>query len=149
VRAVVQRVACASVEVDGAQVASIDAGMLVLVGVARGDSEEDAAYLARKIAGLRIYEDDDGKMNLSLDEVAGEVLAVSQFTLLGDCRKGRRPSFDGSEEPERARRLFEYFVTEVQRQGVRVSTGVFQAEMRVHLVNDGPVTLILDSKREF
>jgi D-tyrosyl-tRNA(Tyr) deacylase len=145
VRAVVQRVSSASVEVDGKTVASIGRGLLVLLGVAQGDGERQAEWLADKIAGLRIFEDEAGKMNLSVEDVGGSVLVVSQFTLLGDCRKGRRPSFSDAAPPEEADRLYQRFVERARGAGLRVETGVFQARMDVRMVNDGPVTLILDT----
>ena len=148
-RAVVQRVSSARVEIDGRSVGSIGRGLLVLLGVAAGDTEEDAAYLAEKIAGLRIFEDAAGKMNLSVEEVSGAILAVSQFTLLADCRKGRRPGFSGAAPPEVARTLYENFVDLLRRRGFDVPTGGFQADMAVHLINDGPVTILLDSHKEF
>ncbi|WP_305041829.1 D-aminoacyl-tRNA deacylase [Geoalkalibacter sp.] len=148
-RAVVQRVAEARVEVDGQVVGAIGRGLLVLLGVGEGDGAEDLAYLADKIAGLRIFEDEQGKMNLSVTEVGGAVLVVSQFTLYGDCRKGRRPSFTPAAAPETANRLYEEFVARLRIAGLEVATGVFQAHMGVHLLNDGPVTLLLDSRREF
>jgi D-tyrosyl-tRNA(Tyr) deacylase len=144
-RAVVQRVSAARVEVDGEAVGSIGRGLLVLVGVARGDGETQACWLADKVAGLRIFEDDGGKMNLSVEDVGGSVLAVSQFTLLGDCRRGRRPSFTGAAPPEEADRLYQQFVARLRSAGLTVETGVFQARMAVHLVNDGPVTLVVDT----
>lgn len=144
-RALVQRVSAAKVEVDGAVVGEIPGGVLVLLGVAKPDTSADAAYLAEKIAGLRIFSDDAGKMNLSLLETGGAMLTVSQFTLYGDCRKGRRPSFDSAAPAEQARALYEHFVAEVRRLGLRVETGVFQAHMQVSLVNDGPVTLLVES----
>jgi len=145
VRAVVQRVSSARVEVDGEVTGSIGRGLLVLLGVGQGDTEKQAAWLAEKIAGLRIFEDEAGKMNLSVEEVGGGVLVVSQFTLLADCRKGRRPSFTEAAPPEVAERLYQEFVRRVRECGVRVETGVFQAKMRVHLVNEGPVTIWLDT----
>jgi D-tyrosyl-tRNA(Tyr) deacylase len=144
-RAVVQRVARASVSVDGVVVAEIGCGFLVLVGVTHADGEAEAAYLARKIAGLRLFEDAGGKLNLGLSEVGGAVLAVSQFTLYGDVRKGRRPSFTDAARPEHAVTLYEYFCTRLEEEGLEVRRGVFQAHMAVELVNDGPVTLWLDS----
>lgn len=144
-RAVVQRVRRAKVEVDGAVVGEIGSGVLVLLGVGKPDTAADAAYLAEKIAALRIFSDPAGKMNLSLTETGGAMLAVSQFTLYGDCRKGRRPSFDHAAPAEQARELYEHFVAAARRAGVRVQTGVFQAHMEVSLVNDGPVTLIVES----
>ena len=146
-RAVVQRVSQASVAVDGAVVASIGKGFLVLLGVAQTDSTEDARYLAGKVAGLRIFEDEAGKMNRALCDVGGEVLVISQFTLLGDCRKGRRPSFTEAAPPQLAEALYQAFVEELRRSAIPVSTGRFQAHMHVSLTNDGPVTLLLDSPR--
>jgi D-aminoacyl-tRNA deacylase len=144
-RAVVQRVTSAKVDVDGATVGEIDAGLLVLLGVAKPDTAADADYLAEKISGLRIFSDGAGKMNLSLIETGGAMLVVSQFTLYGDCRKGRRPSFDSAAPPEHARGLYEHFVEAVRRLGVKVETGMFQAHMAVSLANDGPVTLIVEN----
>ena len=146
-RAVLQRVSEARVEVDGAVTGSIGPGLVVLLGVGQGDTEKDADYLAGKIAGLRVFPDEAGKMNRCVAETSGALLVISQFTLYGDCRKGRRPSFDGAAGPEHALRLYEYFVARARALGLRVATGVFQATMAVHLVNDGPVTLILDSSR--
>lgn len=148
-RAVVQRVTEARVEIDGEIVGAIGPGFLVLLGVAQGDTAADAAYLAEKTAGLRVFEDADGKMNLALPEVGGAVLAVSQFTLLGDCRKGRRPGFTNAAPPELADPLYNDYVAALRSQGLTVATGVFRAEMQVHLVNDGPVTLLLDSRKAF
>ena len=148
-RAVVQRVSRAAVTVGNEQVGAIDRGFVVLLGVADGDAREDALYLAQKIAGLRVFEDDEGKMNQGLAEVNGKLLVVSQFTLLGDCRKGRRPSFDKAARPENARALYEAFVAAVSELGIETATGRFQEHMQVELVNDGPVTLLLDSRREF
>jgi len=145
-RAVVQRVTTSDVQVDRKTVGRIGPGLLVLLGVSRSDEEKDGAYLADKVAHLRIFEDDEGKMNRSLLETRGEALVVSQFTLLGDCRKGRRPSFVEAALPERAEQLYEYFVDQLRLKGIRVSKGRFQAKMAVSLVNDGPVTLILESK---
>jgi D-tyrosyl-tRNA(Tyr) deacylase len=147
VKAVIQRVLKASVDVDGETVAAIQHGILLLLAVDRGDSEKDASWLADKIAHLRIFEDVAGKMNLSVLDVKGEILAVSQFTLSGNCTKGRRPSFERAEEPASAKLLYEYSITEMKRLGVPVSTGVFQANMRVSLINDGPVTFILESPK--
>jgi len=144
-RAVVQRVSRASVKVDGEPTGEIGKGLLVLLGVAEDDSEADADYLAEKLAGLRIFEDDAGKMNLSVAEVGGAVLAVSQFTLYGDARKGRRPSFDASASADQARSLFEKFVDILSSHEIMIFTGRFQATMQVELVNDGPVTIMLDS----
>jgi D-tyrosyl-tRNA(Tyr) deacylase len=148
-RAVVQRVSQASVKVDGEVVGQIERGLLVLLGVTHADTESDAAYLASKIAGLRIFEDDAGKMNLSVTDIGGAVLAVSQFTLYGDVRKGKRPSFDNAARPERARELYERFVAEIRVLGLRCETGQFQAHMDVSLTNDGPVTILLDSGKAF
>jgi D-tyrosyl-tRNA(Tyr) deacylase len=142
---VLQRVKEARVEVEGRTVGRIGRGLCLLVGVEKGDGEADAEYLARKCVELRIFPDIQGKMNLSLAEAQGEVLAVSQFTLAGSVRKGRRPSFDGAEAPARAAELFEYFVGALEALGVTVETGVFQALMEVHIVNDGPVTFVLES----
>jgi D-tyrosyl-tRNA(Tyr) deacylase len=133
------------VEVDGQTVGAIDRGLAVLLGVAKHDSEREAEWMAQKISGLRIFEDPDGKMNLGLEEVNGAILMVSQFTLLGDCRKGRRPSFTEAAPPEKADRLYQSVLGKIREKGVRVETGVFRAHMEVHLVNDGPVTLLLDT----
>lgn len=148
-RAVVQRVSRASVSVEGVQIAQIGVGLLVLLGVAGGDDESQADYLAEKIVGLRIFEDSAGKMNLSLQDRGGELLVVSQFTLLADCRKGRRPGFSKAAPPELAEPLCRYFVAQLQQRGLTVQTGRFQAEMSVELVNAGPVTILLDSYRQF
>lgn len=148
-RAVVQRVSRAQVSVGEEVVGQIGPGLLVLLGVAKTDTQEDAEYLAAKITGLRIFEDENGKMNLSLAETHGSVLAVSQFTLYGDVRKGKRPSFDEAAPHELARELYEYFVSKIRAAGVACETGRFQAMMKVELVNDGPVTILLDSTRAF
>ena len=148
-RAVGQRVSRASVKVGGELAGEIGKGLLVLLGVAREDSEADADYLAEKVAGLRIFEDDAGKMNLNVMDAGGEVLAVSQFTLLGDVRRGKRPSFDAAARPEGAKELYEYFVERVRGLGLRCETGRFQEMMEVELVNTGPVTILLDSKKAF
>ena len=145
-KAVVQRVRCASVSVAGAEVARIGPGLLVLLGVAAGDGPDDVSWMARKIAGLRIFADETGKMNLSVGETGGSILAVSQFTLLGDCRAGRRPGFGAAAPPEEGRRLYEAFLAAVAAAGVPVRAGVFGADMLVALENDGPVTFILDTR---
>ena len=144
---VLQRVKEGSVAVDGRTVGRIGRGVCLLVGVEKGDGEVDAEFLARKAVELRIFPDADGKMNLSLGDIGGEVLAVSQFTLAGSVRKGRRPSFDGAEEPARAAELFRYFVGAVEALGIAVETGVFQALMDVHTLNDGPGTFVLESRK--
>src|SRR5579864_4178711 len=144
-RAVVQRVTSAQVEVDGSIVGKIDAGLLVLLGVTKTDTAGEAAFLAEKIVNLRIFSDDAGKMNRSLLDTGGALLVVSQFTLYGDCRKGRRPSFDAAAPAEQARALYEHFIEAARRSGLQVETGVFQAHMDVSLVNDGPVTLLVES----
>jgi D-aminoacyl-tRNA deacylase len=148
-RAVVQRVSRAQVTVNGEISCQIGRGLLVLLGVSTSDSEADAEYLAGKIAGLRIFEDKDGKMNLSVAEAGGAILAVSQFTLYGDTRGGRRPSFIVAARPEQARKLYEYFVERIRATGLACETGRFQAMMQVELVNDGPVTILLDSTKLF
>ncbi len=145
-RAVLQRVSACEVQVGGKMVGRIGPGLLVLLGISQSDEEEEADYLADKTARLRIFEDDQGKMNRSVLETGGEVMVVSQFTLLGDCRKGRRPSYVEAAPPEKAERLYEYFVNQLKLKGIPVATGQFQAMMAVSLVNDGPVTLILESK---
>ncbi len=148
-RAVVQRVTQAGVTVAGKRVAAIAGGLLVLLGIEQGDHEKDAAYLADKIVGLRIFEDTAGKMNLSVADIQAEVLVVSQFTLLGDCRKGRRPGFSSAAPPELAEPLCDHVVVLLRKRGIRVQTGVFRADMAVDLVNDGPVTLLIDSRKLF
>lgn len=144
-RIVLQRVSRASVDVDGEQVGSIDKGLLLLLGVAPKDTQADADKLAEKICHLRVFEDEQRKMNRSVQDVGGGVLVVSQFTLLGDCRKGRRPSFIGAAPPELAKQLYQYFAAAIRQRGVHVETGTFQAHMDVTLVNDGPVTLVLET----
>ena len=146
-RAVIQRVKSASVYVDERLTGQIKNGLLVLMGVGKGDGENDISYMVSKIPDLRIFEDATGKFNLSLREIKGEILVVSQFTLYGDCRKGRRPSFTEAEESTLAKNLYEKFVTKLRDQGIPTQTGEFQAKMEVHLINDGPVTLFLDSKQ--
>jgi D-tyrosyl-tRNA(Tyr) deacylase len=144
---VLQRVKQASVDVGGRVVGRIGRGICLLIGIEKGDTKEDADYLAAKVTDLRIFPDSEDKMNFSLAEAEGEVLAVSQFTLAGSTRKGRRPSFDGAAEPGRAEELFGYFVESIRKRGFRVETGIFQSVMEVQLINEGPVTFILDSRR--
>ena len=146
-KAVIQRVENASVSVEGSEISRIGAGLLVLLGVEKGDSEKDADFLLDKIIHLRIFEDSDGKMNRSLADIAGELLVVSQFTLLADCRKGRRPSFADAAEPSEAERLYGYVLARAREKLPRVGEGRFRAMMKVSLVNDGPVTILLDSRR--
>lgn len=148
-RAVVQRVSRASVTVNGEVTGQIEQGFLVLLGVEQDDTQDDVIYLAQKTVGLRVFEDDAGKMNLALTDVRGKMLVVSQFTLLGDCRKGRRPSFVNAARPEQADVLYQSFVAEVKGHGIEVATGRFQEHMDVELVNNGPITLLLDSKKQF
>ncbi len=148
-RAVVQRVSRAQVVIDGEVSGQIGLGLLILLGVGHDDTEADANYLAEKIAGLRVFEDDSGKMNRSVQDVGGSVLAVSQFTLYGDVRRGKRPSFDRASPPEKARQLYEFFVERIRSTGLRCETGRFQEMMKVELVNQGPVTILLDSARVF
>jgi D-aminoacyl-tRNA deacylase len=147
-RAVVQRVSRAKVTV-GQLTGEIGLGLLVLLGVGRQDTEQDCVYLAEKIAGLRIFEDEDGKMNRSVQDVGGSMLVVSQFTLYGDVRRGKRPSFDEAAPPEPARKLYELFVERIRAAGLRCETGKFQEMMQVELVNEGPVTILLDSTKNF
>ncbi len=148
-RAVVQRVSRAQVSANAEITGEIGLGLLVLLGVGREDTEADATHLAEKICGLRVFEDAQGKMNLSVQEVGGSVLAVSQFTLYGDVRRGKRPSFDAAAPPEEARQLYEFFVAQVRAHGLRCETGRFQEMMKVELVNEGPVTILLDSGKAF
>jgi len=148
-RAVVQRVSRAKVTVAGEVTGEIGLGLMVLLGVADDDKQEDAGYLAEKLAGLRIFPDEEGKMNRSLGEAGGAMLVVSQFTLFGDCRKGKRPSFIKAARPEQAVDLYKAFVAEARGRGITVATGRFQEHMDVELVNDGPVTLLIDSHKEF
>jgi D-aminoacyl-tRNA deacylase len=148
-RAVIQRVSHCRVLVDGKTVGEIGPGLLVLLGVGKADNEAAADYLVEKVLGLRIFEDDQEKMNLSVQDKRGEVLVVSQFTLYGDVRRGKRPSFDAAARPDEAKRLYEYFVEKIRAAGLRCATGVFQAMMDVELVNLGPVTILLDSEKLF
>ena len=146
-RAVIQRVKSASVYVDGGLSGKIGNGLLVLIGVGKGDGENDISFMVSKLPDLRIFEDASGKFNLSLKEIKGEILVVSQFTLFGDCSRGRRPSFTEAEEPTAAKNLYERLILRLREQGIPVQTGEFQARMEVALVNDGPVTLLLDSRK--
>lgn len=148
-RAVVQRVKRARAVVEGTVRGEVSGGLLAYIGVEKGDTEADAGFIASKITGLRVFEDGEGKMNLDVREAGGEILCVSQFTLLGDCRKGRRPSFDRAEPPEAAKKTFESLVESLKSAGLRVETGVFQAHMEIDSVNDGPITLLLDSRKGF
>ncbi|GAA0710827.1 D-aminoacyl-tRNA deacylase [Paraclostridium ghonii] len=148
-RAVVQRVSSSNVTVDENEISNIDKGLLVLLGVTHGDSSKDVDYLLEKIVNLRIFEDENEKMNLSLKDINGELLVVSQFTLYGDCRKGRRPNFTEAAKPDLANDLYEEFVEKARRQSINVGTGKFGAHMMVELVNDGPVTMLIDSEKHF
>ncbi len=148
-RAVVQLVKESSVTVAGKESGSIKKGVLILLGVTREDTQKDAIYLADKIVNLRIFPDHEDKMNLSLLDIGGEALIVSQFTLYGDCRKGRRPSYSKAAGPEKAEELYTFFIKQIEGLGVAVGTGIFQAMMEVHLINDGPITLLLDSEKNF
>ena len=148
-RAVVQRVKESKVEVKGRIVGAIGSGLLIFLGVGEGDSEKDCDYLSGKLAHLRIFPDTKGLMNLSLMDIGGSALVVSQFTLWGDCRKGRRPSFVRAARPERAKQLYEHFIGLIRKKGIHVETGEFQEMMDVYLINDGPVTLMLDSEKSF
>ena len=146
-RAIVQRVKSANVQIDGQLVAEIESGLLIFLGISIDDQQSDIDYLIRKIANLRIFRDDDLRMNKSLLDVGGQALVVSQFTLYGDCRKGRRPNFSQAAKPEKAHQLYQVFVDQLLQLGVDVKTGVFQATMEVELTNDGPITILLDSKK--
>ena len=148
-RAVVQRVRKSSVTVDGEVTGQIDGGLMVLIGVEKGDSEKDASYIADKVTGLRIFEDENGKMNLSVSDTGGRILAVSQFTLLGDVRKGKRPSFTDAAAPDDARTLYMRVIELIREKDIHVEEGIFQADMMVEIYNDGPVTILLDSSRKF
>ena len=148
-RAVVQRVSQSKVTVDGTVTGEIKKGLMVLLGVADGDTEKDAEYMANKISGLRIFMDEEDKMNLSVKDIGGDILAVSQFTLLGDVRKGKRPSFSSAARPDEANELYQKFIEYLRNDGLHVEEGVFQTHMMVDLTNDGPVTILLDSKKTF
>ncbi len=148
-RAVVQRVTKSSVTVDGQITGATDEGLVVLIGVEEGDTDKDAGYIADKVSGLRIFEDENEKMNLSVKDVGGSILAISQFTLLGDVRKGKRPSFITAEDPEIANRLYQQVCENIRNQGIKVETGIFQAHMLVKINNNGPVTILLDSRKTF
>jgi D-tyrosyl-tRNA(Tyr) deacylase len=148
-RAVVQRVSNASVEINDATTGKIGAGLLVLLGVSNQDTEKDVLFMADKVINLRIFPDKDDKMNLSVKDMGGEILVVSQFTLYGDCRKGRRPSYNDAAMPEKARERYEHFIDTIKESGLKVATGEFQAMMQVSLVNNGPVTILVDSEKQF
>lgn len=148
-RAVVQRVTKSSVTVDGQITGATDEGLVVLIGVEEGDTDKDVRYIADKVSGLRIFEDENEKMNLSVKDVGGSILAISQFTLLGDVRKGKRPSFITAEDPETANRLYQQVCESIRNQGIKVETGIFQAHMLVKINNNGPVTILLDSRKTF
>lgn len=148
-RAVVQRVTKSSVTVDGQITGATDEGLVVLIGVEEGDTDKDVRYIADKVSGLRIFEDENEKMNLSVKDVGGSILAISQFTLLGDVRKGKRPSFITAEDPEAANRLYQQVCESIRNQGIKVETGIFQAHMLVKINNNGPVTILLDSRKTF
>jgi len=148
-RSVVQRISKGKVVVDDKVTGEIDNGLLIFLGVAKEDTIQDVKYMAEKVVNLRIFEDEDEKMNLSVIDIEGKVLAVSQFTLMGDCRKGRRPNFTEAAKPEMADELYKAFINECEKLGVKVETGVFQAHMMVHSINDGPVTMLIDSKKLF
>lgn len=148
-RAVIQKVKNANVKVDGDTVGEIQKGFLIFLGIEAGDTQSDLTYIVGKISKIRIFEDADDKMNLSIKDVGGEVLSISQFTLLGDARKGNRPSFTGAEKPEKAKEIYLKFNEELRKEGIKVAEGIFQADMEVSLVNDGPVTILLDSRKLF
>jgi len=146
-RAVVQRVKKGSVEIEEKEIGKIEKGLVILLGVGQNDTEKDAKYLAEKIVNLRIFEDKEGKMNLSVKDINGQILVISQFTLYGDCKKGRRPSFISAALPDKAVKLYDYFVKSIKNYGLKIETGEFQAMMLVKIYNDGPVTILLDSEK--